>query len=417
MKSRASTLLTIFGGLAAAACFVALVLGLTNLLARNTGTQPGLAQGPRGDMNAGAFGGARPVAPIFDMPPPDVDFDFVEGDVAMGGFPGGAGIDFARPAGIGDQPVVADDVKALRGPALAAAEHKISGPFTQGQLSVFLVHGKGVDAAKDAITLQEALGRGVATVHEGGISIDNRSGVPIFVQGGDVIKGGTQDRVLPYDYLIPAGATRFPVQAFCVEAGRSFPRAGEISTSFAVSSDRLPTKELRLAAFRRNQAGVWAGVARLQDNLSRSIGDVRAPLSRTSLQLTLEHPRVQNGAQEFLDTLLRAPDKSDDVLGMVVAVNGRLVSADIYSSPELFQKFWPKLMKAAAVEAMVEGSRSTTPVSEDVVRAFLSSADSGSAFRQTTGGASHMLRREGTSTLAFDTCHADTVVHRALLAR
>ena len=42
------------------------------------------------------------------------------------------------------------------------------------------------------------------------------------------------------------------------------------------------------------------------------------------------------------------------VIGMVVAVNNQIQSADIYASSDLFRELWPKLMRANAVAALAE---------------------------------------------------------------
>ena len=80
------------------------------------------------------------------------------------------------------------------------------------------------------------------------------------------------------------------------EAGRSRPRGNELSSSFEVSSAQLPTKALKLAALhRRSQQDIWNGVSQTQASLTRNLGaSVLAPQSQTSLQLTLEHPRVRD---------------------------------------------------------------------------------------------------------------------------
>jgi hypothetical protein len=39
-------------------------------------------------------------------------------------------------------------------------------------------------------------------------------------------------------------------------------------------------------------------------------------------------------------------------LGVVVAVNGRIVWADVFANPALFNKYWPKLVRSYAAEAM-----------------------------------------------------------------
>ena len=42
-----------------------------------------------------------------------------------------------------------------------------------------------------------------------------------------------------------------------------------------------------------------------------------------------------------------------NAVGVVVAVNGRIIWADIFASTDLLQKYWPKLVRSYASEAVV----------------------------------------------------------------
>ena len=42
------------------------------------------------------------------------------------------------------------------------------------------------------------------------------------------------------------------------------------------------------------------------------------------------------------------------MIGFVFAINGKLNSGDVYASPDLFAKMYPKLLHAAALEAVAE---------------------------------------------------------------
>src|SRR5207249_2487567 len=147
-----------------------------------------------------------------------------------------------------------------------------------------------------------ALENNLAVVHETGMGqlfIDNRGNAPLFIQSGDIVKGGTQDRVLPSDLLISPNTKRVPIAALCVESGRSFPRGDEVSSSFQTATDQLPGRDLKLAAYRGEQQAVWNKVKAMQANLARNVGGtVQAKLSQTSLQLSLEHQRVKEAVQD-----------------------------------------------------------------------------------------------------------------------
>ncbi|HYK49828.1 MAG TPA: DUF6569 family protein, partial [Terriglobales bacterium] len=47
-----------------------------------------------------------------------------------------------------------------------------------------------------------------------------------------------------------------------------------------------------------------------------------------------------------------------NAVGVVVAVNGEVVWADLFASTQLLQKYWPKLVRSYATEAVVTRAKS-----------------------------------------------------------
>src|SRR5690349_11274536 len=110
--------------------------------------------------------------------------------------------------------------------AHAAADgdaYRISGPDSHDNLAVFFIHGKSATGAAP-LTLQEALAAGKAKVYETGnvneLAIENLGDQEVFVQAGDIVKGGQQDRVLMVSLILPVRSGRLPIGSFCVEQGR-----------------------------------------------------------------------------------------------------------------------------------------------------------------------------------------------------
>jgi len=300
-----------------------------------------------------------------------------------------------------------EEVDKIRGPVAATGDCTVSGPYTHANLSVYLIHGPDKMGGQKVMPLQAALAQGLAVVHEGAVSIDNRADVPVFIQAGDIIKGGTQDRTLPYDQLVQPGVNRLPLTAMCVEAGRCFGRANEPSASFESATEQLPGKRLHLAARGRNQGQVWNGVQQVQQALARNVGgSVQSPLSQTSLQLTLESPLVHNAVEKYQVELFGAPLKKNDVIGAAMVVNGEIQAADIYGSTALFQQLWPKLLKANAVAAVAEAKPGGAPQapSVDRVKRFLADAEKGTNGYQEKSASVVVLRQDSNQALLFDTC-------------
>ncbi len=85
-------------------------------------------------------------------------------------------------------------------------DYRLEGPFTHGNLSVFLIHGKDKIKGATFITLQEALIQKKVIVREtrevNELSIENISGEEVYVQSGDIVKGGQQDRMMAVDLIL-----------------------------------------------------------------------------------------------------------------------------------------------------------------------------------------------------------------------
>src|SRR5262249_44051686 len=147
-----------------------------------------------------------------------------------------------------------------------------------------------------------------------------------------------------------------PLSSFCVESGRWSQRGQESAGHFSNSNDQLATKELKLAAkYRNQQAEVWNRVAQAQEKLATNLkSSVKSNESASSLQLTLENKELLQAAGAYTKALSGIIEGDQDVIGYAFAINGKLNSADIYASSALFRKLWPKLLKAAAIEAIVD---------------------------------------------------------------
>jgi hypothetical protein len=109
-------------------------------------------------------------------------------------------------------------------PALAGAGTQVSGPVAHDNLAVYFVHGSAAPGAVP-MSLEEALAKGRLKVGETGsvnvLMVENVGDDEVFIQAGDIVKGGRQDRVLSVDLLLPPNSGRVLIAAFCVEPGRA----------------------------------------------------------------------------------------------------------------------------------------------------------------------------------------------------
>lgn len=377
---------------------------------------------------------------------------------------------------------------ALLASSALAADYRISGPHVHENLAVYLLHGTSTPGAVP-LTLQEALAKDAVRVVETGsvnqLEIENTSAEEVFVQAGDIVKGGKQDRVLTVTLLLPPKSGKVGIGAFCVEQGRWAARGKEDVQRFASASASLPSREAKLAmalpakpvgrgpsdaieartgagadrnvAERRfaqqqrvgtlsveasdtssRQREVWDKVKKTQEKLSGNLGgSVAAAQSASSLQLSLENERLKQAQKAYVAALQPAGERDADVVGLVVAVNGKLSSADVYPSNGLFRKMWAKQLGASVTEAIGEKdadrvrptpaivsgaatdpTASHTPPSTQAVQVFLDAAEKGETARKTISGRMRLETRDGETSLLVEAARSEGgFVHRNYLAK
>jgi hypothetical protein len=308
--------------------------------------------------------------------------------------------------------------------AVGVADCAVSDAVTHENLAVYFVSGPDSLGGKSYLTLQEGLDQDLAVVHETGevneLTIENRAaGADLFVQSGDIVKGGRQDRTFPHDLIVGPNSGRVGIDSYCVEHGRGSESADLFSSSsYSLSSSSEKRAAMSPAERRGNQRRVWSEVQETQGKLEAKLGEpVADARSATSLQLTLENEKLRQAVAPYLDRLGPAPDGRADVLGAVFGVNGKVVSADVYASPALFRKLWPKLLRGAATEAFTERAldAAVTHLAADDARALLRAAEGGAPVSEAVTPRSFVLTRESDRMYLFDTCDRalnNLVIHR-----
>jgi hypothetical protein len=334
---------------------------------------------------------------------------------------------------------VAALILGASGHGWAAGDYRVSGPFVHENLAIYLLHGKP-ERGPVPLTLQEALAKGAVRVHETGnvnqLDIENLANDEVFVQSGDIVKGGQQDRVLMVSLVLPPRSGRVPIASFCVEQGRWSARGKEDVKTFASAASAVPSRKAKMAIKAPaealpagtsaraltsvRQGEVWDSVAKIQQQLSSNLGaPVAAPQSRSSLQLSLENEKLKEAQQTYVSALQPHGEKDDDVVGYVFAINGKLNSADVYPSNLLFRKMWGKLLSANATEAIGEkNGEKGAPPSIDTVAAFLAASEQGKKSERVLPKNVRLETRDSDMALYFETKRAGGGwVHRSYLAK
>jgi hypothetical protein len=306
--------------------------------------------------------------------------------------------------------------------AAPSPELHVSGPYSHENLHVWMLEREPAAQVptRKLTPLARALREKKVVVRETGqvnqLTVENTSDEEVFVQAGEIVKGGKQDRVLGADLLLPPKSGPLPIAAHCVESGRWRKRGDEAADRFGSAQAHASDKALKLANYKGAQGEVWENVAKVQRQLHEQVGaDVRARASASSLQLTLEHESVQRSVAAYEQALAQVLERRPRAVGFVFALGGELNSAEVYASRELFAELWPKLLHASAVEAVAArrpGRPAAAPTLQ-AVRDFLQRAERGPAVERAAGPAS--TAREGDDALLVETKDARSAgyLHRS----
>ncbi|NQT01471.1 MAG: hypothetical protein HQ580_05585 [Planctomycetes bacterium] len=295
------------------------------------------------------------------------------------------------------------------------SKYHFSGPYAYKNLAIFLIHAEDRKDTSKFMTLEEALEQKKVTIRETGtvntLVIENVSDdVHVYIQSGDIVRGGKQDRTLGYDYVIPPRSGKTPLSSFCVERGRWRQIGNEKADEFSVSNKVLPSKGLKIATnYGRSQSSVWKEVDAIQNKLSSNLGQsVRSKKSESSLELTLENVEVKKAVREYVNAFSRLIENRKDTVGFAFAINGKVDGADVYSSAKLFKKLWPKLLQASSVEAITEIQKTKEYIvpTVEAVHAFLQNDEKAKISKKQINEQLKVITRQSKDKIVFETYKA-----------
>ena len=317
---------------------------------------------------------------------------------------------------------------------------RISGPFGHKGLSVFFLHDESRGGAVP-LTLNEALLDKSLRVEETGsihsLSIENLGKADVFVQAGDLVKGGRQDRVLGVSMVVPAKSGRVPIAAYCVESGRwgrrGFEDTGRFTSSLHSFFSPRAKMAMRRSAMSFNpeakrfaeheyaglQRNVWDEVAQTQAGLAAAVqSNVRAASSPTSLDLSMEQVAVLAARREYLDRLVQTGREDPSITGTFFATEGAVRTGEAYPWNGLFQKMWEKNLNASVTEALQSRGDAGMTLSPAAVEAMLRQVEAGLESKHPLPLGSWLRQRLGRSFAFLESLRPDGAwVHRSYFAQ
>ncbi len=308
-------------------------------------------------------------------------------------------------------------------PLLAVAgevsRYKVLAPISQGRLTVFPVVAASARDASWFLTLDEGVRSGEVVVTEAGqlpmmirrpqmrppvrgpqvnnLVLLNNSDRPLLLLAGEIVTGGKQDRVIAKDRIVMPHSDPIDLNVFCVEPGRWTGASNEFVSMGAQMAQPKVRKE---AMADKDQQKVWESVrssnaetvevvaaAPAINTSSSSVSATVAPSGlpaalggTTSYAKVMSNKSVQHEVDKIAEPITReykslmAELRAKNAVGVVAAVNGQIVWADIFASPQLLERYWPKLVRSYAAEAMtVRAAYGKTDVS--AAQAFVDALD------------------------------------------
>ena len=230
---------------------------------------------------------------------------------------------------------------------------RVTGPYVHDNMAVFLIHADQQDAG-EFLTLDEALSKGLVEITEKDqqqvreLLIDNKSDRPLYLQEGERLKGGKQDRIIASSLVIAAHSGKQPLPAFCVEQSRWTARDGALNF-IGTDGAALAPKGVRGAAkFEKEQAKIWAAVEVQKASANAVFASAN---TNSSVNELFDSPRILSISKEYATELAAILDKHRDAVGVAIAVNGQFEEADIYPNHGLLGKLYPRLVQSYAVQA------------------------------------------------------------------
>jgi len=211
---------------------------------------------------------------------------------------------------------------------------------TRGALTVFPVWGE-IDVVRDYSTaVAAARVAEKATPDVKALVVTNTADSPLLLLEGQLLEGGWQNRMVARSVIV-APNDEMTVGVVCVEAGRWTGQTGH--------ADRRRRAALRVHASLRasgdQQHEVWKRVSEYE--------------SRYGSNATSSYTEHADRAAEDITPLIRELRPFPGQVGVVIAISGQPVSAQLFDSPQTLAEHYQSIVAAAAMDAVGRPAEAT----------------------------------------------------------
>jgi hypothetical protein len=188
------------------------------------------------------------------------------------------------------------------------------------------------------------------------LMVHNKGAKPVLITAGEVLKGGKQDRVVTDDVLIAPSDQPIALNVNCVEQGRWSAGVGGVGVgggggaSFAYGG-RGEAELKKVLQEEESQASTWSTVASLNKAKSSKVTGGLAPASGTYMA-SLDSEEVKKKSAPLIAPLAQGLTGLSGVTGLVVAIDGQIVSAELFGHPALYSRSQEGMLSAIALDSM-----------------------------------------------------------------
>ena len=353
--------------------------------------------------------------------------------------------------------------------------YRVLAPIESGNLLLFPVVESGKMPASPFITLDEGIKSGQVEVTEAGnvrglvrprptrgriddgvlrshplpdrptyrgdqvntLVLVNNSDKPLLLLAGEIVTGGKQDRIVGKDRIVPAQSDPIDLGVFCIEHGRWTEDTATFRPSANASAQSLMVQpSVRAKAMvEKSQQDVWDSV---HGSIAGALAAPVAPppgtavaeprhqipdpnsLGTTSYARAMQSTAISEKVDEAAAPLMKSREqvlqrlREEHAVGVVVAVRGEIIWADIFSDTDLLSRYWIKMVRSYAAESLMEDRTHPSPSIGDAQH-FLDAPSGGTETSIGTVGVYRYreLRSGGTETFVLESLMsgADYDVH------
>lgn len=264
-------------------------------------------------------------------------------------------------------------------------------------LTVFALMRRGEPFREmDYLLLEDGMAQGkvrVTELHAGGsvpeLRLENNADLPVLLVDGEELVGAKQNRVLNLTILAPAKQTTV-IPVSCVEAGRWRMASADLKTADHVMyslgrGEQMAqvTASMRSSGTRKSDQGaIWRNIAAKAARLRTS--------SPTGAMSDI-YERHAKSVEEFT----RAFAWQENQCGVAFAIGGRILGLEIFDYSEVMRRFFQKLLRSYALDALDAAPAANGAASVESVRALVTQAGAAQSFMEQALGTGKDVRFSG----------------------